>query len=535
MPYYATELDYLYNFTNTDVRKPYKVDDLLFNYSDTTTNFASILPLITYYVKITSVNLSYQDAADVDALTGVDKRSFFNPKTQTSISVNLPSICQNLNIDASTNNQPVVNINTTNIFTGDIDRTDINVVIETTNDNNSVIEFKIKVINNIHQRISYLGKTLLKKPSYTSKTLQTLFGSLSHLEFDNYLYEINTAVATVYFRETFEKISTNEVETVLPLGLTEEQVLSIEEGDRIRLTAIANLRLISVPWKFDPLMLTMRHASLKTLYHIINNTPSFKASEFIRAYSSRNAMTNGDFIKFYYRYRTLMYDYFKIDKSIIHEEDNKIDLFMRKLLVDIYIKACYPLIHYDMIDILMKRYMSYGDFVNARFALLAKCLFSFQLVNELITGVPDNNIPNTIRVDFSTNIIAYIQRNNRGDINSTGTTEDKLKQIVTDLHEMSNSVVDNSSFMRILGQAIQQNQLSMRSLITALEEQKKDLQKYYLEYYIVISLLLILILVCGLLYYFEIYEYGMITAVVFFICVLLYKLVMMIMSFIQNN
>ena len=537
MPYYATELDYLYNFTNTDTKKPYKVDNLLFNYSDTSTNFANILPLITYYVALTTVTLGYQNASDVDDLSGAEKRQFFNPTIQNTVSVSLPSACQALDIDASQagNNTPTVRINTSDTFTGDIEKTDINVTINTTTTSATVVEFKTRVLNNVHQRIGLLGKTLIKKPTYSNKTLQNLFGSVSRREFDMYLYEINTSIASSYFRETYEKIASTQTETVLPVGLTEEQIQSIEEGDRIRLTAIANLKLISVPWKFDPLMALMREASQKTLYYIINNTPSFNGSEFIKAFASRSTMSSGNFVKFYYRYRSLMYDYFKIDKKIVFEDDNKVDLFMRKLLVDIYIKACYPLIHYDMIDILMKRYTEYGDFVNARFALLAKCLFSFQLVNELISGVPDNSIPTTIRVDFSTNMIAYIQRNNRGDINSNGTTEDKLKQIVTDLHDMSNSVVDNSAYMEILGQAIRQNQLAMRSLISALEEKKKELQKFYTEFYIIVSLLLVMIAACGVLYFLEIYDYGMITAAVFFVSILIYNLIMMIISFIQKN
>lgn len=57
--------------------------------------------------------------------------------------------------------------------------------------------------------------------------------------------------------------------------------------------------------------------------------------------------------------------------------------YFKRLLVDLYVRTCYPLIHYDFLDVMMQRYVRNGDFVNARVALLSKIMF----VNHFLDAV----------------------------------------------------------------------------------------------------------------------------------------------------
>ena len=539
---YASNLDYLFNYTTPNKNKPYNVDLYLYNYSDTATTFATNLPLGNYYTAVASVDVEYEDAQTVDAFsTSVSSemntaRKFFNPTVQSAASA--ASSCPSLGTTNPT--APTTGSGTTfdssKVFLGDIEKTDINVKINSNSSTVNTNETKIDIVNMVNSRVSLLSKNLLKKPSYVNKQLNSLFGTVSHAEFDNYLSEINTAIGIVYMKKVYEKIAATQKETDIPSGISDEDRAMVEEGDRIRLSAIANLRVINVGYKLEPLLSALREASKKTLYAIITKLPNYSANTFIKGFSSRANMTpTGTYKGYYYLYRGLMYDYFRIDKKVLYEEDNKVDLYSRKLLVDMFIKCCYPLIHFDLIDVLMNRYTGVGDFVNARFALLAKCLFTYNVLNELVTSLDSTKVPTSISMDFTSNLTEYIKRNNNGDINSTKSTEEKLKEIVIELHELSNKVVTNSDHTDILGVAISKNQLAMRNISDAIESRKDGIKWKYLEFYILIGIVILLISACGVLYFLEKYDVGIIIAGTTLVLILTYKVIMLIMSFITKN
>ena len=539
---YASNLDYLFNYTTSDTKKPYNVDLYLYNYCDTATTFATNLPLVDYFTAITSVDIEYEDATVIDGYVGSLKldidtnRNIRNPTASTVAGAT--GTCPSLGTSTSTssNSGSSTSIDTTKVFLGDIDKMDINVKINASTATSNVKEIKLKLVNMVDSRVSLLSKQLKNKPSYKNKQLNLSFGTVSHAEFDNYLSEINKAIGIVYLKTIYDKISASQKESDVPAGISEENKGKMEEGDRIRLSAIANLRAINVSYKIEPLLSDLIDASKKSLYMIISKLPNLSANTLIKGFSNRSSMTSTASYKgYYYLYRSLMYDYFRIDKKVFYEEDDKVDLYARKLLVDMFIKCCYPMIHYHLIDVLMSKYTSTGDFVNARFALLAKCLFTYNVLNSLVTSLDSTEVKSSISVDFTSNLTLYIQRNNKGDINSDKSTDEKLKEIIIDLHELSNKVVSNSDHTEILSQAISKNQLAMRNISDSIESRKDAVKWKYLEFYILIGIIILLIGTCGLLYFLEKYDVGIIVAGTALVLILTYKLIMLIMSFITKN
>jgi hypothetical protein len=354
-----------------------------------------------------------------------------------------------------------------------------------------------------------------------------------------YMSEIIATICSQFMRTNYSKITPGKsTPTVIPNNANAATVNSIKEGDRIRQTALNNLSFFDINYKFVMLFESLRETGKKALYTIVTTTPGFKASEFVAALSSRTNMTskNNPFKKYYYMLRTVMLDFFKIDAKVFYETDDKIDMFMRKLLVDMFIKLCYPMIQYDFLNIMMQRYIEKGDFVNARFALMAKCLFCFTMVAKLVEPIQETALTQTsIKKDFPSIIQTYIERNNNGDIMFDGYTEDKLKNILLDLHDMSNKVEDTSSRTEIVRKAILNNQLAMRTVLAANEDIVKRLNKKYSEFYIIFSLLIVLLAACSVLYFIDMSDIAMMVAAAFVVSVLIFKLFLMILSFVRKN
>ena len=537
---YATNLDYLFNYTTPSNDKPYNVDLLLYNYSDTAASFSTNLPLNgKYFVSLNSISLKYEDAESVNLWSS--EVSFDKERTNRkfeSKSSTASGTCPTLTGSSSSISSTMSSsLDSSTVFLGDIDKNDINVSLGVDTTLSSTNATKKEIANFIDTRIRSLSKNLMNKPIYKNKELNTLFSNVSHTEFDTYLSEINTAIGVVYLKKAYSKlVETQTQQTSVPSGISDADRFAVEEGDRIRLSAITNLRVINVGWKLEPLLDDLRIASKVTLYSIITKLPSYSASTFIKGFASRDNMTpTGTSKGYYYLYRTLMYDYFRIDKKVFYEDDAKIDLFARKLIIDLFIKCCYPLIHYDLIDVLMKHYTNVGDFVNARFALLAKCIFTYNIVNELVTSMDTADVSEVIKVEFTTHLTSYIKKNNSGDFHSDKSTDQKIKDIVIELHKLSNKVISTSDTTDLLSDAIEKNQLSMRNIVDAIEGRKKAVQMKYLEFYILVGVIVLVIVTCGVLYFLEIYDIGLIIAASIVVLVLAYKLILLIISFVTKN
>jgi hypothetical protein len=503
------------------------------------TTFNTNFPIGDYYKAVTNIEIKYDLVKSVDLLTKGKQREYDSTIADDSKTPKCPLNATDATEGAGASKP--MDVTSTNTFAGDIDRNDINLVVS---DNLAGFDnIRMKIINDIDQSITMYGKKLVEKSEYRTSADRTTTGilktSVTHHDMDVYMSEIIAAICSQFMRTNYSKITPGKnTRTEIPSNTDAATSNSIKEGDRIRQTALNNLSFFDINYKFVMLFESLRETGKKALYSIVTSTPGFKGVEFITALSSRVNMTssNNKFKTYYYMLRTIMLDFFKLDAKVFYETDDKIDLFMRKILVDMYIKLCYPMIQYDMLTIMMQRYVENGDFVNARFALMAKCLFCFTMIAKLVEPVQDTALTQiSIKKDFPSIIQTYIERNNNGDIMFNGYTEDKLKTILLDLHDMSSKVENTSQKTEIVRKAILDNQLAMRTVLAANEEMSKQLKTKYTEFYIVFSLLLVLLVACSVLYFINKEDIGMVVAAAVLVCVLVYKLFLMILSFVRKN
>lgn len=532
---YAAGLEYLFNSSgttnNSNVQKAYYIDNLVYNYAGDDNLFNANLPLDLYLMKITSAAIQYEKSSDVDNQLAksmanstlqplVPNRGSYNQ----SVNITTTDACgqrQSTTITTAQAPSEVVTVEVDPIKAADIENYDINLAMTTNGkaDINNIITY-------VNYRIDTLGKKLFPTTSTANK-----FTGASHANFESYISEITASIAHLYFYGAALMINKDETKTFDTMTFDQKAV--IMDSDRIRVSAITNILNMLVPWKFEPLIGSLRTMSREVLFTIATNIGIDKSEDFIKGFSNRANMTNGPYKQYYYMFKNMMIQKYSVDKNILVENDNRVDLFMRKLLIDIYIKTCYPLIHYDFIDTLMKKYVSLGDFVNARFALLAKCMFTYRFVRKLLESA--TNVPTSISVDFPTNMLEYLKRNNGQGIGSTTSTAQNLKEIIADLHKMSNNVSEASRKTEILKTAITDNQLSMRTLITAINEKRARHRLYVIEFYIVLSMLILVIVSCSVLYFMDLVDIGTLVAGCFLAVVLVYKAIMMIIGFIRRN
>lgn len=545
---YITTLDYLYqqpgqsNMSAT-AKPAYFVDQLLHDYVNTPTSFQTNLPIDYYFYDITNVEMVLQNGTIVDqtlvnSSTGTRPRIFSSPTATTSSS----STCTTSAASAGSTTTPTiedVSIPTTERIDVDAYDVKINVTNSTTITPSNINQ----LASYINERVSLFGNYLKGTNSSTNNSsLNDILNTSTHKEVNEYMSEINNTISTYMFRTAYTIFSNKDAYSKPSSPVANETVAQQQvrtENDRIKIGAVTNIRSLMVPWKLDPLIRSLRENSKTTMYAIFEKfqkSPGTKqeAKNFIKAFSSRNDMVNNtNYKKYYYQLRTEMIATYRIPSDVYYENDKQIDYFMRKILIDFYIKMCYPLIHYDFIDTLMMRYIKLGDFVNARFALLAKCIFTLNMVAAITTAGTD--IPSPVSTDINTNINAYIERNNKGDISYPGTTNEKLKDIVIELHELSNKVTDNSQKGEILKDAIRNNQLTMRSLSQANIDKEAEVQAKFIEFVVILVVLGLVIVACAVLLFFDKVDIAAMVAAGFLAIVLCYKAVLMIIDFIKKN
>lgn len=538
---YSAKVDNLFSKSTTNNQQVYVVDEYLADYT-AVEKIDQRIVFAEFVVPIISVAIAYEAASDVDNLVGntdasYKPRLYANPAAAPSCAPVKPPGCPQ---DAKSPPPPgppppPPAPKSDGSFDGDIDKVDVALSI-TTGGARDLATAK-KIMAKLKERMTILGQIITSKRG-SSYDFKNAFGSSgTHDEFAEYMMQVNMTIGSFYFEDTYKKISDSEQQRSVVNITDPVERRKIQDADRIRLTAIANLKSMMVPWRFEPLTQALRKASKRSIEWMITKESSFSALQFIKSFSSRSAMAtnNTSTNQYYYKMRSTMYDFFVMDKTITQEDDNKILLFMKKLIVDMYIKTCYPLIHYDMLDTIMMRNIRQGNFINARFALAAKCALTAIIViriNEFTAGdVESTDTANTI----SGNIKTYISRNNKGDITSNDSIEQQMTKILTDLHKLSNGVAQDSGSMVILQKAIADNQLTMRTVSSAIENRKKDIELKVIEFWIVFSVMIATITACGVLYFFEFVDIGLMVAAGVLGCVLVYLLIMMIVSFVRKN
>jgi hypothetical protein len=167
--------------------------------------------------------------------------------------------------------------------------------------------------------------------------------------------------------------------------------------------------------------------------------------------------------------------------------------YLNAMIVDLYIKTCYPVIIYDFINIMMGIYINQGDFVNARIALLSKIVYSFSIFNYISQNYNALNTKDAAKVAQNqivlTTLKAYLIFTNEINLSST----------INEMHKTSNTVVDKNQMVQNLKKNIESDQLSLRNVLYNVDELKINLASEKIEFGVLVGLLSVLIISCSVL------------------------------------
>lgn len=533
MSAYNSDLNYLFNLQQ-EGKKAYYVDSLLYNYTENSTVFNNNLPLSDYFVAISGINFSFELSVDVDKYlrevgslpTSPVVKTFLATKATAAVQPSCPTNAAG-NASQAPNAGEIIRAAT---FEGDPDTNEVVVNLTENRNGETVLATKRIVLNNLFNNIKTVGSSLLAGHAYTRQALTNRLRVATHTEFDRYLSEINSTISYSYLDASRLLLP----DTPTNVSMIQDQAARNRalEADRIRIQAVRSLKSFYGN-KYASLRETLRTNCRKSLETIASGLTIDESTNFLSAFANRSAMASGSFKQYYILLRSIMCDTFTIPVDIHYENDRKVDRFMKKTLVDLYLKTCYPLIHYDFIDILLRKYTALGDFVNARFALLAKVMFTYYVVDNLVGSL--ESVPPEISEDLTTNLYNYIVRNNKGDIHASGSREDKVKAIVMELHQMSNEVWSTSNTNTIISKGIRDNQLTLRALIENNKIVQKEVSVKALKYYISLALLFVLIVVFATLMFFGMYDYAMMFVGVEAAAILVFLLATWIIAIIRKN
>lgn len=261
---------------------------------------------------------------------------------------------------------------------------------------------------------------------------------------------------------------------------------------------------------------------------------------------------------FYYTVRKHMLNYVQKSGSsgcanalriVKATEGNEVYLYATKLMVDLYLNVCTPLVQYSFASSLMKKYMYAGDFVNTRTGLLSKIFYIVIIYYTLNTAIPtlknqisttnfNNNIASTQTFisEVLTKFNLYLENMNRIDIKSkTTTSETELQKIIDELKQYSNDVTKQSAIISEKKKNIQESRLAMRSILYNITIIQQNRKKKLIEFYVILSILIIVTLACVALLILKMNDYVFYVAGATLMGILLYNLILLIIYFVRKN
>lgn len=182
---------------------------------------------------------------------------------------------------------------------------------------------------------------------------------------------------------------------------------------------------------------------------------------------------------FFYELRTGMIAQMSLRGLFGQETDLNAIAYIKKILVDLYIKTCFPLIQYYYIVALTATYRKDGDFVNTRVGELAQVFFTYFAVYDVYkryqaSAVTELQTQSLSKLGTIINTLnAYIASNNNININSNNssgaeTTQGAISKILVNLHTMSSETDRSGSALTAKKSNIESYQLTLRNILVGL-------------------------------------------------------------------
>ena len=215
--------------------------------------------------------------------------------------------------------------------------------------------------------------------------------------------------------------------------------------------------------------------------------------------------------------------------------DNVI-MYVRRLLVELYIIAYYPYIHFQYINELLKKFKDAGNFVNMRVAALVRVAFTinallwyFQEGSENFTDKVTKQ--NVIVTQWAETLKNYMTALSRVDFKNKDAS---IQNVISDLHTLSAKVSTQSMSVDELKESIGASQIQVRSIISRLKQINKERTKKMTQYSILVFFLLLLVIISAVLLTFNLFKnYVLYSLVGICSVIIMYKFVLSILELVK--
>jgi len=482
--YYQNHLKYLYDSTANNQEPVYNVDNLLYSYTSRNTFTNNVTPSL-FFNEITQVSLNREEPDDV------------RTRVNTADSVDLPRL------------------RTTNTFT------------EITTNN----EVKIDITRGSQMSTEAMLQSIAQGTDFVTRTESAILGlnndiTKSHTAFDQYMLGILTAVCAPCFARAVKSLSSN-IPPNAPQNL-EDAINDVALRNYNQLHQLYTVVAMKVMSSFQEVVIPLTNIRTDTMADFNNANESFKRP-------------------LYYQLRSKIADELVITPPILmgNETEDFTIMYINKILADIFIKSCYPVIHYLFIDAMMKKYAQAGDFINIRLALLAKIFYTYYFIDYINQNIyaADSALQSdsgkkatydSLFAQINTNLNNYLISINNIDI-STQPGQNALANILKSLHDLSNQVVIKSENINELKGKITEHQLALRSIIANVDIERGKFGWKAFEFWFILTILLIVVLASGVLLFLNKPQFVFYIAGATLTIIIIAKLIELINSFITKN
>ena len=283
----------------------------------------------------------------------------------------------------------------------------------------------------------------------------------------------------------------------------------------------------------SPLLTSLDNACVKAIKNIFtpNNSLIPTTTDIFT-----NITYGGFSVKLYFKLRLLMTEY--IDVSSIFRTTNMEDVkYFKKVVVDMFIKACYPYVHILFLKGFCESYIERGDFVNARLTLLAMVCYLFNTLDIIQSSAPPSitlGYQGQLNSIF-TMLSNYINKSNKVNVGSNRSAEEEVADIVKELHTLSDDVTSKNVYIQKLKKAIKENQLIMRNILFNIEVKRKEFKWAMREFLIVLVLIVIFVIINIVLIVFKMEDMVYYTSAFISIAAVLYLVAQIIMNMLKRK
>ncbi len=503
-------------FANTNsTTDPYKTNSMFVNFNTGTNTFESIAQPQTFMKNINSISLVSEKREDVVRMISEELAPTFNDST--------------LNIVGSTgygyNNQYNLPATSPDLNTGNFIRSII------TRDSGSLNSQRIVDIIN-SWILNTFDNVTGNGPDYSLNNKPDDSTMMDYqARFNNYLNMIMLGIGGVFFSDA--------VKVALPKTSTNANVQR----------ALDELRNL-YPVKISDLQKSLNSTLSSALLEI--STETVKLDKNNDNNNLKDLAGNKFTSQYYYKVREKMLASFVPPKTVFPTFANTDVLYyIKHICVDLYLKVCYPYVQYSLLVSMRVNYDMIGDFVNSRWGYFVMVMYVYNWVKYVMELTNDrlrsgdqvlvtakNAATRPSYSDVFSNIfnninhfLAVVNNNLTLKLKSGNTEESDTKSILVELRKLSDTVVNDSWEIARMQSELSQTQTSLRSANNLADNIAKTYNKKVWEFWILFMVIIIFIIASAVLIILDMGDWAIAIALLVAACVIVYKFIMMLITF----